>query len=52
MDSKNGLVDVGGSAGIVNRDIVGHDKTREVEELVEMALCWEGHHDHHHLCFV
>ena len=42
MDSKHGLADVGGNAGIVNRDIVGHDKTREVEELVEMALCGKG----------
>ena len=43
---------VHGSAGVVNQDIVGHDKTTEVEELVEMALCWKGHHDYHHLGFV
>uniref|UniRef100_A0A2N9EY98 Uncharacterized protein n=1 Tax=Fagus sylvatica TaxID=28930 RepID=A0A2N9EY98_FAGSY len=37
---------------IVDWDVVGHDKTTEVEELVEMALCWKGHHDHHHFGFV
>ena len=52
MDSKHGLAVVSGSAGIVDWDVVGHDKTTEVEELVEMALCWKGHHDHHHFGFV
>ena len=52
MDSKHGLAVVSGGASIVDWDVVGHDKTTEVEELVEMALCWKGHHDHHHFGFV
>ncbi|KAJ6380899.1 hypothetical protein OIU77_029737 [Salix suchowensis] len=45
-----GLKIVGGGADIVDGDVIGQDEPRKLEELVEMALCWKGHHDHNNLC--
>jgi len=45
-----GLTIVGGGTDIVDRDVIGYDEPGELEELVEMALCWKGHHDHNNLC--
>ncbi|GMY19052.1 hypothetical protein FCV25MIE_14291 [Fagus crenata] len=39
---KHGLAVVSGGASIVDWDVVGHDKTTEVEELVEMACAGKG----------
>lgn len=46
LDSELGLAVVDGGADEVDRHVVGGDKAGEVEELVEMALCWQRHHDY------
>lgn len=51
LDARLGLAAVGGGADVVDRDVVGGDETGEVEELVEMALCWKWYHNNHHLGF-
>lgn len=48
LDSKRGLAVVCRSTNIVDGDVVGGDKAGEVEELVDMALSRQGHHDNHH----
>lgn len=45
-----GLTIVGGGADIADRDVIGEDEPGKLEELVEMALCWKGHHDYNNLC--
>ncbi|KAI3760646.1 hypothetical protein L1987_51044 [Smallanthus sonchifolius] len=49
VETEAGLAGVGGGGDEVDRDVIGGDEAGEVEELVEMALCNEGHHHHHHL---
>ncbi|OMP03887.1 hypothetical protein COLO4_10133 [Corchorus olitorius] len=38
LDSCNCLAVVGGCANIMNRDAIGEDDSREVKQLVQMAL--------------
>lgn len=52
MGSELGLAVVSGGTNVVDGDIVGGDEAREVEELVEVALGWQGHHDNYHLGLV
>lgn len=40
MDSELGLAVVGSGAYKVDGDVVGGDEAGEVEELVEVTLCW------------
>lgn len=49
VESELGLVDVGGGRDVVDGDAVGSDEAGQVEELVEVALCRQRDHDHHHL---
>lgn len=49
MDSNLSLAVVGGRASEVDRDVVEGDEAGEVEELVEVALRGQWHHDHLHL---
>lgn len=48
MEADLGLVVVGGGADVVDGDAVGGDEVGELKELVEVDLCRERHHDHHH----
>ncbi|KAJ0521252.1 hypothetical protein HanRHA438_Chr10g0446881 [Helianthus annuus] len=48
VETDADLAVVGGSGDEVDGDVVGGDEAREVEELVEMALCEERYHHHHH----
>lgn len=52
VDSELGLAVVGGGAHKVDGDVLGGDEAGEVEELVEVALCWQGHHDHYNFGLV
>lgn len=48
LSTNHGLTVVCGRADEVEREVVSQDEAREVEELVEVALCRErDHHDHH-----
>ncbi|KAG5515556.1 hypothetical protein RHGRI_036562 [Rhododendron griersonianum] len=50
IETEFGLAEVGGGGGgIVDGDVVGGSKAGEAEELVEMAMHWEGHYYHFHL---
>lgn len=40
MDSNLGLTVVTGGSDKVDGNVVGGDEAGEVEELVEVALCW------------
>lgn len=56
MDAKLGLTAVSGGADEMDGEIVGGDEAGEVEELVEMTLCYKRHHHNTyfifiHLCF-
>ncbi|KAJ0911740.1 hypothetical protein HanRHA438_Chr06g0266521 [Helianthus annuus] len=44
MDPKLGLARMTGGAYEVDGEVVGGDEAREVDELVEMALCYKRHH--------
>lgn len=48
VETEAGLAAVGGGAKEVDGNVVGGEEAGEVEKLVEMALCDEGHHNHHH----
>lgn len=48
LSSNHGLAVVCGRADEVERDVVIEDEAREVEELVQVALCRERDHHHHH----
>lgn len=48
LRSNHGLAVVCGRADEVERDVVSQDEAREVEELVQVALCRERDHHHHH----
>ncbi|KAI3694531.1 hypothetical protein L1987_77498 [Smallanthus sonchifolius] len=50
VDAKLGLAGVSGGADEVDGEVVGGDEAGEVDELVEMALCYERHH--HYTCFL
>ena len=41
VEAEAGLADVGGGADVVDGEVVGREEAGEVEELIEMALCWE-----------
>lgn len=49
MDAELGLAIMGGGTDVVDGDVAGRDKAGEVEELIEMTLCRQWHHDDHHL---
>lgn len=49
--AKLGLAVVDGGADVVDGDVVGGDESGEVEELVEVALGWEGDHHHYYLAW-
>ena len=49
MDAELGLAVVGGGTDVVDGDVASRDEAGEVEELIEMTLCRQWHHDDHHL---
>ncbi|KAG5552468.1 hypothetical protein RHGRI_010522 [Rhododendron griersonianum] len=49
IETEFGLAEVGGGGGVVDGDVVGGNEAGEAEELVEMAMHWEGHYYHFHL---
>lgn len=52
VDTELRLAVVGGRGNVVDGDVVGGDEAGELEELVEMALCWKWHHHHHNLALL
>lgn len=47
VEAAPDLAVVGDGADEVNGDVVGANKMTEMEELIQMSLCWERN-DHHH----
>ena len=48
MDANLCLADMGGQANVVNGYVMGGNEAGEMEEWIEMALCWKRNHDHSH----
>mgnify|MGYP004714539601 CR=1 FL=1 len=53
LDANLCLADMGGQANVVNGYVMGGNEAGEMEEWIEMALCWKGNHDHSYfMCFL
>ena len=48
MDTSPGLMEYGCCADEVDRDVVGGYKVGEMDELVKMAVCYEGYHHYYY----